>query len=271
VGEIGSFANEVDALTATLHTLASGSSGNAAVVSCGGVHILLDAGISCRRIVTGLRALGLEPEALSAVLITHTHSDHIGGLDTFVRHYDVPICASRRTCTGLERRVAGIGERLRVLEEEASFGALTVTPFPTSHDAPGSQGYRVGDVGILTDTGYVTPEAEEVLLGVPLLVLEANHDVEMLRSGPYPYPLKRRILGDGGHLSNDAAAAFARECALAGTREIVLAHLSQENNTPAAALNTVGMALEGLDVTLSAAPRDTMSRRYETEAVSCRR
>jgi len=241
------------------------------VVSCGGVHILLDAGISCRRIVAGLRTLGLEPESLSAVLITHTHSDHISGLAVFAGHYDVPVCASRRTCAGLEYRIAGIGERLRVLEEEVSFGPLTVTPFPTSHDAPGAQGYRIGDVGVLTDTGYVTPAAEEALPGVPLLVLEANHDVETLRAGPYPFPLKRRILGDEGHLSNDAAAAFARECALAGTREIVLAHLSKENNTPNLALDAVGGALAGLDVALSAAPRDTLSRCYGTEAVSCRR
>lgn len=258
-------------MTTSLHTLASGSSGNAAVVSSDGVHILLDAGISCRRIVTGLRALGLEPEALSAVLITHTHSDHIGGLAVFAGHYDVPIYASRVTRDSLERRIPGIRGHLRVLEEEASFGPVTVTPFPTSHDAPGSQGYRVGDVGVLTDTGYVTPAAEEALLGAPLLLLEANHDVETLRAGPYPYPLKQRILGDEGHLSNDAAAAFARECALAGTREIVLAHLSKENNTPNLALDAVGGALEGLDVTLSVAPRDSMSRRYETEAVSCKR
>lgn len=256
-----------------LHTLASGSSGNAAVISCGEVHVLLDAGISCRRIVQGLRELGLEAEDLSAVLITHTHSDHISGLETLLKRCGAPVLASRRTCAGLRYRIAGIEPRLRALEGEVSLGPLTVTSFPTSHDAAGSCGYRIGDVGALTDTGYVTPEAREALLGVPLLLLEANHNVEMLWSGPYPYPLKLRIAGPEGHLSNDDAAAFARESVLAGTREIILAHLSRENNTPAAALDAVGRALSDLDfpAALSAAPRDTLSRRYETEAVSCRR
>ena len=101
----------------TLHTLSSGSSGNAALVSCGGVHILVDAGISCRRITTALRALGLSSQDLSAVLITHTHTDHIQGLQTFCKHHDVPVCASRRTCAGLEYRIAGIAPRLRPLGE----------------------------------------------------------------------------------------------------------------------------------------------------------
>lgn len=223
--------------------------------------------------MTGLRVLGLEPEALSAVFVTHTHADHIAGLPVFMKHYDVPVYASRRTCAGLEYRIAGIGPRLRAVEDGVAVGSLDTVAFSTSHDAPGSCGYRFGDVGVLTDTGYVTAEAAEVLTGVPLLMLEANHDVEMLRSGPYPLPLRQRILGREGHLSNDDAAAFARESVLAGTREIVLAHLSRENNTPAVALNAVGRALADLDepVTLTAAPRDTPSRCYRTGAFSCKR
>ena len=260
----------------TLHTLASGSSGNAALVSRGDTHILLDAGISCRRIVTALRELGLAAEDLSAVCVTHTHSDHIGGLQTFVKKYDVTICGSRRTCGGLAYRIAGIESRLRPLAagEITVIGNLTVTPFSTSHDAPGATGYRFGDVGVLTDSGYVTEEAAEVLMGVPLLMLEANHDIEALRSGPYPYYLKERILSSQGHLSNDDAAAFARQSALAGTREIVLAHLSKENNTPAMAFGAVERALASLDrpVRLSVAPRDCLSRCYQAEeAAVCRK
>ena len=255
----------------TLHTLASGSSGNAALVSCGGVHILVDAGISCRRITSSLRTLGLTPDALSAVLITHTHSDHIQGLQTFCRHYDVPICGSRRTCSGLEYRVAGIAPRLRPLENGGTvIGGVTVTAFPTSHDAPGSCGFRVGDVGFLTDSGYVTEEAEEVLTGVPLLVLEANHDVETLLSGPYPYYLKERILGRQGHLSNGDAADFARRCAGAGTKRILLAHLSRENNTPAMAHAAVAQALPG-GFPLEVAPRDSLGPCLEWEGEPCRR
>ena len=136
--------------------------------------------------------------------------------------------------------------------------------------------YRIdgsGSIGILTDTGYVTPEAEEVLPGVGLLVLESNHDVDRLRSGPYPYPLKQRVLGSQGHLSNDDAAAFAARMAACGTECIVLAHLSRENNTPQLAYDAVNRALRagGAQVRLYVAPRDELSPAYETENALCRR
>ena len=152
-----------------------------------------------------------------------------------------------------------------VLSGPESLGEVLVTPFSTSHDAPGSCGFRLdgadGSVGILTDTGYVTDEAAAVLPGVDLAVLEANHDVETLYSGPYPYYLKQRILGTEGHLSNEDAARFAVFLAQQGTSEILLAHLSRENNTPAMAQQAVETALSaaGLCPALSVAPRDTMS------------
>ena len=148
--------------------------------------------------------------------------------------------------------------------EPLSLGPCTVTPFPTSHDAPGSCGFRLdspeGSAGILTDTGFVTEEARQVLSGVDLAVLEANHDVETLRSGPYPYYLKSRILGAEGHLCNEDAARFAVTLANAGASELVLAHLSQENNTPAMAQTAVETALSaaGLAPALSVAPRDRL-------------
>ncbi len=258
-----------------LHTLASGSSGNAALLSRNGTHILLDAGISCRRITTALRQLGLTPEDLSGIFITHCHSDHISGLNTIVKHWDVPIHASSETCRQMDYRIAGIGRRLRPLAagDTVSAGNISVTAFPTAHDAPGACGYRFDSVGFLTDTGYITDAAAEILSGVPLLVLEANHDIETLRSGPYPYYLKQRILGDRGHLSNDDAADFARRCAENGTREIVLAHLSRENNTPVMAYDAVARALVSLDTLpeLSVAPRDELSRCYRTEEIPCRK
>ena len=125
-------------------------------------------------------------------------------------------------------------------------------------------------MGYLTDTGYIVEETGKRLLGADLLVLESNHDVNVLLAGPYPYPLKKRILSEEGHLSNEAAAAYAAASARAGTRSILLAHLSRENNTPELALATAAAALEGLDVDLDAAPRDTMSREYVLEAVRCR-
>ena len=251
----------------TVHTFASGSSGNALLFSCGTTHILVDAGISCRRISTALKALGLSLGDLDALLITHTHTDHTAGLATMARHTAFPLLASPRTCRTLEARIDGLRGRLRELSmlEPFSLGPCTVTPFPTSHDAPGSCGFRLdspeGSAGILTDTGFVTEEARQVLSGVDLAVLEANHDVETLRSGPYPYYLKSRILGAEGHLCNEDAARFAVELVRQGASELILAHLSRENNTPAMAFSAVERALSAaaLAPVLSVAPRDTLS------------
>ncbi len=251
----------------TIHTLASGSSGNALLLSWDGGHILADAGISCRRIRQSLQALGLDLPDLDAVCITHTHTDHISGLQTLLKHTDCPVYATAPAGRDLLRRMAGLEDRL---EEADRFTVkdCAVTAFPTSHDSPGSCGYRFdtpdGGVGLLTDSGVITPEAEAVLPGVSLAVLEANHDVEALRSGPYPYYLKERILGPGGHLRNEDAAAFAVTLAAAGAQEIILAHLSRENNTPAMALRTVETALRaaGLGPRLSTAPRDRLSGAY---------
>ena len=260
------FYSEVFDLT-TLHTLASGSSGNALLLSSGGTHLLLDAGISCRRISTALRQLGLDLSDLAGVLITHTHTDHISGLQTLLKRWDGRLYTSGRTASGLAYRLAEAGGRLCPLDFGTSFslGSCSVTAFPTAHDAPGSCGFRIdsadGSVGILTDTGHVTEEAADILPGVDLAVLEANHDVETLCSGPYPYYLKQRILGAEGHLCNEDAARFAVTLAESGASEIVLAHLSRENNTPAMARNAVETALSasGLEPALSVAPRDTLS------------
>lgn len=254
----------------TLHTLASGSSGNALLLSCGDTHLLVDAGISCRRITAGLRELGLAPEDLAAILITHTHTDHIAGLQTLLKRTDIPIAATAQTGRGLAYRLAGVEDRLLELPpcRPVDLGCCAVTSFPTSHDAPGACGFRFdtedGGVGVLTDTGYVTDEAADILPGVDLAVLETNHDIETLRSGPYPYYLKQRILGSEGHLSNEDAARFAVTLAEAGASELVLAHLSKENNTPAMARNAVEIALSaaGLTLRLSTAPRDCLSGAY---------
>lgn len=254
----------------TVHTLASGSSGNALLLSCEDTHLLVDAGISCRRITVSLRALGLTPADLDAILITHVHTDHISGLQTLLKRTDLPIRATGRTCRELEYRFAGLQDRMEPLDlgRPVSIGGCAVTAFPTSHDAPGSCGFRIdtadGSVGLITDTGCVTDEAAELLPGVDLAILEANHDIETLRSGPYPYYLKQRILGSEGHLCNDDAARFAVALAEAGAGEIVLAHLSKENNTPAMARTAVETALSAASLSprLSVAPRDTLSEAH---------
>ena len=251
------------------YTLASGSSGNCSLVCAGDTLLLIDAGISCRRIEQSLRALGRTLGDLTAVFITHEHADHVGGLATLSKKSAAPVYVTRGVSHILTCPVVAF-----TAGDTLEFAGCTVRSFSTSHDAVDPVGYRVdaadGSLGILTDTGFVTDAAREVLAGVDTLLLEANHDVETLQYGPYPYFLKRRILGDEGHLSNDAAAEFARLAVQSGTRDILLAHLSKENNTPELAEYAVARALQsaGLSVRLGVAlaPRDTMS-----EVHLCRR
>lgn len=259
-----------------LHTLASGSSGNAALLEQDGVCLLVDAGISCRRITAALRELGRSLEDLSGILITHTHTDHIAGLQTLLKQWDGPIFASEAAGRDLRRRLAGMEGRLSpfALGRRFTVNGCDVDPFPTSHDAPGSAGFRIGEFGLLTDTGYVTDEAADILSGVPLLVLEANHDVDMLRGGTYPYFLKQRILSDEGHLSNEAAARFAVQSCRDGTQEVVLAHLSKDNNTPDAALSAVSAALAEAGEaapTLSVAARDCVGPCHKVSEAVCKK
>lgn len=261
----------------SLYTLASGSEGNCLLVSARGVHLLVDAGISARRIKQSLAQLGLTPDDLSAILITHEHTDHTAGLATLLKHHAIPLYASGGTAFYLRSRLPGLDSCLRPVSPGSVFsiGPAVITVFATSHDAGESVDYRIdcgGEaVGILTDTGFVPETAAAALTGVDLLVLESNHDVDWLQSGPYPYSLKQRILGQRGHLSNEDAAAFARRMAECGTRRFVLAHLSWENNTPARALQVMETALSDLDVSVEVAPRSELSVCYAPEVIACRR
>ena len=257
-----------------LCTLASGSSGNSLLVTDGRTHVLVDAGISCRRICTGLKELGVEPTELAGVLITHEHSDHISGLTALTKQLRLPVYASPGTGRQLCYRIAFLEELLRPVApgEGFSIGGLAIESFPTSHDAAESVGYALSAGGrkaaVVTDLGYVTGAVLRGIRRADLLVAEANHDVEWVQSGPYPYHLKARILGDRGHLSNEAGAELAWTAVEGGARTVVLAHLSHENNTPARAHEVVRGVLErrgaavGRDVALEVAPRSEKSRRY---------
>lgn len=259
----------------TVHSIASGSEGNSLLVSAGGTHILVDAGISARRITAALSSLGLTPGDIAGVLVTHEHSDHTAGLATLTKQYRLPLYASGGTAGALCARIPHAADVLHLLPRQGvlTLGDAQVTVFPTSHDAAESIDFRFdcggAALGVLTDTGCVTPEAEQALQGVDLLVLESNHDEDWLLSGPYPYYLKQRILGNRGHLSNDAAAALAQRMASAGTRQFVLAHLSRENNTPERARQTMARALAGLDVSVTVAPRAELSGPYIAEVRVC--
>ena len=251
----------------TYTTLASGSSGNCALVSCGRTHLLLDTGISARRITTALKRLGVDPASLSGVLITHEHSDHISGLTTLTKQLRLPVYATAPTLAQLYRRIPLLEGLGREFDAGDGFpvGEIWVGSFPTSHDAAGSVGYTLtGDgckAAVATDLGRLTPAVTRAVQGGDLLVCESNHDEDWVRSGPYPYYLKQRILGDQGHLSNEMGAELAALAAESGARTIVLAHLSAENNTPARARSVAARRLSAagidpeLDISLTVAPR----------------
>lgn len=247
-------------------TLASGSSGNCAVVSDGRVHILLDAGISTRRIAQGLRALDIELRHVSGVLITHEHADHVAALPVLCRQVQAPLFTAEDTACELCGRWNGLVERFRVFEPGQRFAldGLEVGTFATSHDCARPVGYWVTDgkrkLALCTDTGVVTPQAREGVRGAHTLIGEFNYDPEMLRRGPYPLQLQNRIRGERGHLSNQAGGELAAWAAEQGTERVILAHLSQENNRPGLALEAAQKALGELglgqdDVKLIAAPR----------------
>ena len=249
-------------------TLASGSSGNCTLVSDGKTHILIDAGISARRITTGLKALGIDPGELAAILVTHEHSDHICGLNTLKKQLDFKLCATIPTARQLCYRMTELESRLHTFEPGADFalGSLYIQSFPTLHDCACPVGYTVTDgngakMALATDLGIVTETVEQSIAGADLAIIEANYDPDTLRSGPYPAFLKERILSDHGHLSNAMGGALALHVAEQGARAVILGHLSQENNSPRMAYSAVECALTsggvrvGADVNLSVAPR----------------
>ena len=190
-----------------------------------------------RRMQGFLFQTGLSWRDIGGVLITHEHSDHISGLDTLLRRTDVPVFAPHTVANRLRGRLPQIEEKLRIIPvgEDFPIGRLGVRAFHTPHDTDESVGYRVEGSAVFslaTDMGTVTDEIRAALTGSRAVLIEANHDPQMLRDGPYPFPLKRRILSEHGHLSNPDCAVLARYLAERGTQDIILGHLSRENNRP---------------------------------------
>jgi len=229
-------------------TLASGSSGNCTLISDTDSHILVDAGISTRRISTALTSIGLTLCDISAVLVTHEHNDHIYGLRTMTKNYHIPLFSPPKVGNCLRWNIPGADELLTdvIPGEPFSVGELEISAFRTPHDTPESVGYVLNGsrtAGVCTDLGHVPDSVFYALEGTDTVVLEANHDEDMLRNGDYPFFLKRRIFSDNGHLSNDTCANLAAALASSGTRRIILAHLSRENNSPQIARETVARVL----------------------------
>ena len=258
-------------------TFASGSGGNCALVSDGGTHILIDAGISMRRITASLKELGLSTGDVAGVLITHEHRDHTAALAMMAKRGCLRVFAPRTVANHLCWSSADMQKIISVIPAGEPFmlGGLSVTAFRTSHDTDESVGYRISgsaEFGFCTDTGCVTEDMLRALRGVDAAVIEANHDEDMLRCGSYPYQLKRRILSDRGHLSNEASARLAAELCSAGAGKLILAHLSRENNRPDAALRTVSehLARRGLCPEIAVAPENGLcSVEFEGRERSC--
>lgn len=249
--------------------LFSGSKGNSYFIGSGGEGVLIDAGKSCRQIEAALAANDVSPQQIKALFITHEHTDHCAAVRVLAKKYQWDVYASAGTLRALE--MSGKLDphtNARVIETEIALGDMLISRVNTPHDAAESCCYRVvtpdGKAALIaTDMGVMTDGVRTAAANSDFVVLESNHDIDMLKTGPYPYLLKKRILSDKGHLSNEACAAELTALVNAGTLRLMLGHLSEQNNTPALALRTAVCALEraGMrrnnDFTLDVAPAQT--------------
>lgn len=258
-----------------LCSIASGSSGNCICVGSDDYHVLIDAGISGKRIEAGLNSVNLKADEMQGILITHEHMDHIAGLGVLARRYGLPLYATAGTIQAIlqTKSVGKIDPELFHEihpKEEFSIGDLTIEPIAISHDAADPVAYKIKQPGksmaVMTDLGVYTEQIVEKLQNLDVLFLEANHDVHMLQVGSYPYPLKQRILGDRGHLSNELSGRLLGEVLHDNFKTVFLGHLSKENNYPELAYETVRLEVtmgenpyKGDDFPMYVAKRDEPS------------
>lgn len=259
-----------------VYTLFSGSSGNSIYIRGNKGSILIDAGVSCKRIEASLSSLGTSLKEIDGIYITHSHSDHTGGLITISKKYAIPLYMTLPTAKAIcpNPESSPLTACIRTIDVSSVYitNDLYISPFKTPHDAPGSVGYRVEEegnsaaIGVATDIGHVSREVFDGLSGCQTVIIESNHDVEMLRHGPYPPVLQDRVLGENGHLSNYDCSETLYLLAQKGARNICLFHISLDNNRPELALSEARKGLEkaGLsdtDYFLCTAPR------YDTKRI----
>lgn len=229
-------------------SLGSGSEGNGLLVESGDTRVLIDCGFNLSGTVARLGRFGLSPGDLAAVLVTHEHDDHAGGVARLARRYDLPVYLTYGTLVAMGSAGAKL-PRVSLIDSHSPFviGDLEIHPYPVPHDArePSQFVFSDGDrrLGLLTDTGASTPHIERMLSGIDALVLECNHDLALLMNGPYPPTLKRRISGRYGHLDNDTAASILAGIDCTRLQHFVAAHLSAQNNTPELARAAMSAAL----------------------------
>jgi phosphoribosyl 1,2-cyclic phosphodiesterase len=239
-----------------LCSIASGSSGNCIYIGTEDTHLLVDVGISCKRTVEGLGKLGVSGKDLDGILITHEHSDHISGLGVMCRKFGIPIYATRGTIEAI-KNVSTLGAIDDALfneinaDEEFDVNDITVNPMRISHDAAQPVAYRFQSgekrMAVATDLGMYDEYTVESLQGMDALLLEANHDINMLQVGPYPYVLKQRILGNKGHLSNELSGRLLSRLLNDKLKTVFLGHLSKENNLAELAYETVRLEISMAD------------------------
>lgn len=250
-----------------LVVLGSGSNGNSALVRAGGTTILLDAGLSARKTLARLASAGVDPGEIDAVLLTHEHGDHAGGLPVLLRSLNCPVYATRLTADELRRqdeRYARAEWRIFSTGGTFSLGSLEVTAFSVPHDAADPVGFTVGckstTLGVLTDLGHVNNSVVHHVTGVNCLFVEANHDEGMLQADTRrPFSIKQRILSPHGHLSNRAAADLARRALTGALCRVILGHLSRDCNTPELAVSVMESVMDGASVTVSCAGHEDIS------------
>ena len=229
-------------------SLGSGSRGNALVVDAGETKVLLDCGFSVREATQRLARLNLAPDQIDAILVTHEHGDHVGGAFRFAARYGIPVYLTHGTASA-SSRLQGKTADCRIIDSHQAFalGALEVLPYPVPHDAREPVQYVFSDgqsrLGVLTDTGSITSHIVDMLQACDALVLECNHDAQMLSASSYPAALKRRISGKFGHLENGQAATLLSQIDTSALRHIVAAHLSEENNSPALVVRALATVL----------------------------
>ncbi len=235
--------------------LCSGSSGNATYIEAGSARILIDAGLSCKRITELLQRIGVDPRTLSAILITHEHIDHVRGVNILSKKYDLPVYANADTWSLLKAQLRDVAPKnVCVFESDRDFylSGVRILPFSVPHDAIHAVGYTLffggHKVGVCTDLGHVDARILSILSGCDLLLFEANHDVDMLMAGSYPYPLKKRILSGNGHMNNDDCGKALVKLYTTGVKNVILGHLSRENNYPELAMVAVRAVLESAGI-----------------------
>ena len=262
-----------------LCSIASGSGGNCIYVGGENTHLIIDVGISKKKVEEGLATIGVSGEEIDAMLITHEHSDHIGGVGVMCRGYHIPIYATKGTIRGIQeyKNLGKMPDNIYheiIIDEIFHIGEVTIEAFRISHDAYEPTGYRISDgnksLAIATDMGEYDEYTIKKLCKLNAIFLEANHDIHMLEVGNYPYPLKQRVMGNLGHLSNELSGRLLCDILHDGLKYVVLGHLSKENNFELLAYETVKLEVNMSNIPydcsmfeLSVAKQDTVSEVIE--------